>query len=86
VAAVAIALLTYFLVRFTRGYVQEMKTANRLQDQANAISSGFLARAAKQDAPFLIAASTGGSGSTGGKANFGMVVENRGGDSPTTSK
>jgi hypothetical protein len=78
-AAVAIALLTFFLVRFTGRYVQEMRTANELQDRANAISSGLLARAAKQDAPFLIAASTGGSGSTGGKATFGMVVENRGG-------
>lgn len=78
-AAVAIALLTFFLVRFTRGYVQEMKTANRLQEQANAISSGLLARAAREDAPFLIAASAGGSGTTGGQATFRMLVENRGG-------
>jgi hypothetical protein len=77
-AAVVIVGLTWGLVSATRQYVQEMKTANELQAQANAISSGLLARAAKQDAPFLIAASTGGSGSVGGKAIFGMVVENRG--------
>jgi hypothetical protein len=78
-AALAIVWLTSRLVKFTSEYVKEMATANRLQEQGNAISSGLLARSAKEDAPFLISASSGGSGTTGGNATFGMVVENRGG-------
>ena len=79
VSAVAIAIMTYFLVRFNRGYVDEMARANSLQEQANAISSGLLSRAASQDAPFLVSASSGGHGSTGGLAEMGMKVQNRGG-------
>ena len=78
-AAGVIAWLTFRLVGFTGRYVQEMATANSLQEQANAISSGLLARAAREDAPFLIGASAGGSGAIGGQATFRMLVENRGG-------
>jgi hypothetical protein len=42
ISATLIALLTFFLVKFTSGYVAEMKTLNELQGQANAVSQQLL--------------------------------------------
>jgi hypothetical protein len=78
-SAVAVAVMTFYLVRFTGRYVAEMKTSNQLQEQANMISSQLLGRAAREDAPFLIAVPGGGSGQTGGAGDTGMTVQNRGG-------
>lgn len=69
---------TYFLVRFTRDYVREMSRANELQSQANAISSTLASRQMAMQAPFLLAANAGGSGSVGGVFNANIRVENRG--------
>lgn len=79
ISAVFIAVLTFFLARFTLNYVKEMRTANRLQEQANAISSGMLAQSAQTAAPFLVAAPGGGTGSIGGAATHKVIVQNRGG-------
>jgi hypothetical protein len=78
-SAVGVAVMTFFLVRFTGRYVAEMKTANRLQEQANTIAGGWLARSAREDAPFLVSAPAGGSGQRGGPAKSRMIVQNRGG-------
>lgn len=78
-SALLIVGLTFFLVRFTRNYVREMARSNELQDQANTISSGLLARATRETAPFLVAVTGGGGGSQGGGADYRMTVQNRGG-------
>jgi len=78
-SAAAVAFMTFYLVRFTGRYVNEMRKANKLQEQANAISSGLLARAAREGAPFLVAAESGSSGQRGGGAKVTMTVQNRGG-------
>src|SRR5262245_13539900 len=75
VAAAAVALLTYFLVKFTNKYVGEMARANRLQEQANAISSALLSRASMSDVPFLVATGGGGSGQKGGAGEMTIVLE-----------
>jgi hypothetical protein len=78
-SAVVVVLLTFFLVRFTGRYVGEMSRANQLQEQANAISSGLLSRAAMEDAPFLVATGGGGGGQKGGAGDMSLTVQNRGG-------
>jgi hypothetical protein len=78
-SAAVIVVLTIFLVRFTGGYVDEMRRSNELQEQANAISSALVGRAARQDAPFLVATPAGGEGTTGGAGVSRLRVQNRGG-------
>lgn len=78
-SAVAIMVLTVFLVTFTLGYVDEMRRSNALQEQANAISSAMVARAIQQDAPLLLATPGGGHGTRGGAAEEWLLVQNRGG-------
>ena len=78
-SAAAIVVLTVFLVRFTGGYVDEMRRSNELQEQANAISSAMVSRAARQDAPFLVSSPGGGHGQRGGAGESRVTVENRGG-------
>src|SRR2546427_488683 len=56
-----------------------MGRSNDLQEQANAISSALLTRAAREDAPFLVSTSGGGSGQQGGAGDMSVKVENRGG-------
>jgi hypothetical protein len=56
-----------------------MRRANQLQEQANAISSGLMARATQQDAPFLVAVPSGGGGSLGGAGDYGLTIQNQGG-------
>jgi len=79
ISAAAIAVLTYVLVRFTRRTVDEMRTGNRLQEQANAISTGFLTQTQQAGAPFLVGVPGGGEGTIGGAATHRVVVQNRGG-------
>ena len=78
-SAVAVVVLTFFLVRFTGRYVGEMAKANELQSAANAISSALLSRQAKQEAPFLISSRGGASGTRGGAAKGHINIQNRGG-------
>jgi hypothetical protein len=59
VAALAIAALTFYLVRFTRDYVREMKQANQLQAQANSLIQLNMAREMAARIPFLVAAAGG---------------------------
>jgi hypothetical protein len=79
ISAIAIAVMTVFLVRFTGRYVNEMRHANELQAAANAMSSALLARNIAVDAPFLIATPTGATGTQGGHAVGRIQVQNRGG-------
>lgn len=79
IAALAIAVMTFFLVRYTGRYVEKMAEANDLQSQANQIASALLARANRSDLPFLVSTSGGGSGSTGGAGEWLLKVQNRGG-------
>lgn len=78
-SAAVIVVLTVFLVRFTHGYVDEMRRSNELQAQANAISGTMVSRGARQDAPFLVASPGGGHGQRGGSGESRITVQNRGG-------
>jgi hypothetical protein len=78
-SAVAIVALTIIIVRFTGKHLGEVQRANALQEQANAISAALVARATKQDTPFLVATGGGGSGRRGGPGDWRLVVQNRGG-------
>ena len=65
VSAIVVARFTIILVRFTKGYVEEMKRANELQEQASSISRSLVARTLQKDAPFFVAVPMGGSGQRG---------------------
>jgi hypothetical protein len=56
-----------------------MRRSNALQEQANAISSAMVARAGRQDAPFLVATPGAGGGTRGGSGEQSLIVQNRGG-------
>jgi hypothetical protein len=71
-SAVAIAGADLLPRALDREVHQEKAGSTELQGQANAISSGLLARSTREAAAFLGSAPGGGSGSKGGAATHGV--------------
>lgn len=77
-AAIAVAIFTWRLVRFTRDYVEQMRLANELQSVANAQQHAYLQGEEATAAPNIVAAPGGGSFG-GDRADVKWGVRNVGG-------